>query len=435
MTLHCRDDSVIKEPRRVNQVYQHPNRSTPNLLTEQQSLPQHAPSSNALRSPLLHLLPRHAYFRAQVTVHKVTNIPFVSGTFSARWKFKNVHSAPGAKHKLLGMVKGRSRPGTPLTHLEFPKEDKAGLESDDSSSHTDTAVPAVVVSSFGRSNSFSTRTENRFRRLVSPISASTPRANLAYPAFSPDVKSAGFSPAGFTFSDRAIPLHPDFASPTQPLDPKKSLLHVLTCIQHPNNQRDLTSPARGQTPTAELKDHTVVWNHVINTVLRIDHSTKNDNSQKSKLGVMYLNMSEYVDKGAVERKYLLRESKTNAILKLTIELENIGGDAGYVAPALPRGEIMNGITSLLEKDLYRAGLDKTVDPGSRWRSSLTDPCLPGAPGAKNTEALIDALFNPAITTEKEKESPFTVYSATGGSGISPYSRPCQCQSKKVEPEP
>jgi hypothetical protein len=351
MILHCRDDSVIKEPRRVNQVYQHPNRSTPNLLTEQQSLPQHAPSSNALRSPLLHLLPRHAYFRAQVTIHKVTNIPFVSGTFSARWKFKNVHSAPGAKHKLLGMVKGRPRPGTPLTHLEFPKEDKAnGLESDDSSSHTDTAVPAVVVSSFGRSDSFSARTENRFRRLVSPTSASTPRANGAYPAFSPDVKSAGFSPAGFTFSDRAIPLHPDFASPTQPLDPKSPYsmfsptFNIPTVRRTPTSssiltarpgQRDLTSPARGQTPTAELKDHTVVWNHVINTVLRIDvsrdsgilaisplkliivqHSTKNDNSQKSKLGVMYLNMSEYVDKGAVERKYLLRESKTNAILKV-----------------------------------------------------------------------------------------------------------------------
>jgi len=115
--------------------------------------------------------------------------------------------------------------------------------------------------------------------------------------------------------------------------------------------------------------------------------------------------------------------------KLTIELENIGGDAGYVAPALPRGEIMNGITSLLEKDLYRAGLDKSkcpekgAIPASRQASRSSgsavdpapggdlpdDPCLPGAPGAKNTEALIDALFNPAITTEKAKESPFTVY--------------------------
>ena len=493
MTLHCRDDSVIKESHRANQVYQHQNRSTPNLLTEQQSLPQHASSSNAFRSPLHNLLPRHAYFRARVTIHKVTNIPLVSGTFSARWKFKNVHSAPGTKRKLLGMVKGRSRPGTPLTQLEFPKEGKAknkddGLESDDStisSSHTDTAVPAVVVSSFGRSdpppNVFSARTENnsRFRRLVSPTSATTPRTAVAYPAFSPDVDLAGFSPAGFT--GFTVPLHPDFASPIQPLHAKSpnsmfspgfsiptvrinTLSSMLTAKP---DQRDVTSPARGQTPTAELKDHTVVWNHIVNTVLRIDvsrdsgilaisplkliivqHSAKNDNSnapQKSKLGVMYLNMSEYVDKGLVERKYLLRESKTNAIMKvrhslvpsmsrltsfkLTIELEHIGGDASYVAPALPRGEIMNGITSLLEKDLYRAGLDKSkcpekgAIPASRQVSQSSgpavdhalgghlsnDPRLPGASGAKNTEALIDALFNPAITREREKESPFTVY--------------------------
>ena len=94
---------------------------------------------------------------------------------------------------------------------------------------------------------------------------------------------------------------------------------------------------------------------------------------------------------------------------------------------------MNGITSLLEKDLYRAGLDKSshpekaLIPASRHTSqssgsatdqapagdSPTDSHLPlgvvGVPGAKNTEALIDALFNPSRTTDKEKESPFTVY--------------------------
>lgn len=91
---------------------------------------------------------------------------------------------------------------------------------------------------------------------------------------------------------------------------------------------------------------------------------------------------------------------------------------------------MNGITSLLEKDLYRAGLDKSshpetgVIPASRHTSQSsgsatpagdlpTDSHLPlgvvGVPGSKNTEALIDALFNPSRTTDKGKESPFTVY--------------------------
>lgn len=94
---------------------------------------------------------------------------------------------------------------------------------------------------------------------------------------------------------------------------------------------------------------------------------------------------------------------------------------------------MNGITSLLEKDLYRTDRsshpEKGLIPASRHTSQSsgsatdqapvgdlpTDSHLPlsvvgvGVPGAKNTEALIDALFNPSRTTDKEKESPFTVY--------------------------
>jgi len=48
--------------------------------------------------------------------------------------------------------------------------------------------------------------------------------------------------------------------------------------------------------------------------------------------------------------------------------------------------------------------------------------LPFAYGTKTTEALIDALFNPVITSEKRQESPFTVYvppSPTSSPGITP----------------
>ena len=361
MFLRCRDDSDIKEPHRPNPspVYRgNSNRSTPNLLTEQPSLPQQPSASNAFRSHLHHLLPRHAYFRARVQIHNVSNIPLVSGTFSARWKFKNVHSAPGAKHKLFEIVKGRSRPGTPSNHGEFPKEDKArskddSLESDDSTpspSRMDD-VPSVVVSSFGRAatshNVSSRRTEDdsRFRRLFSPGST---RTAVSPPNFSHDVKSAGLSPPGV---HRPNPLDLDFASlyspPTQSSNSMSSpgfnvpTVRIRAPILSPNltaKPDQPTSTARGQTPLAELKDHTVVWNHTVNTVLRIDvsrdsgilaisplkliiiqHSAKNDTSapQKSRLGVMFLNMSEYVGKGAVERKYLLRESKSNAILKVS----------------------------------------------------------------------------------------------------------------------
>ena len=40
--------------------------------------------------------------------------------------------------------------------------------------------------------------------------------------------------------------------------------------------------------------------------------------QNPRLGAVYLNLAEYIDKGVVERRYLLKESKTNAILKVRL---------------------------------------------------------------------------------------------------------------------
>ncbi|KAK2460816.1 hypothetical protein APHAL10511_007286 [Amanita phalloides] len=466
MHLHCQDDCDIKASRLANNsLYFNSNRSAPNLLTE---VPLHA-ATNALRSHLHHLLPRYAYFRARVQIHNVSNIPLVSGSFSIRWKFKNVHSAPGSKHKLLGIVKTRTRPGSPLTQTEFPQNKLNSKEgSDDSANGTGP----------GSSNTHIPAADPRSRHLATPITYPSSRTTIVSPDLPHDVMPL----AGFTF---AAPLPSNIASPIQshcqspaqstfsPLSPGSdiptvrvrtpTLPSLLTSKPSSSGERDLTSAARGQTLAVELKDHAVVWNHAVNTVLRIDVSRhtgilaisplklivqqplKKDApnpSDKARLGVLYLNLAEYADKGAVERKFLLKESKSNAILKLTIELEHIGGADDYVAPPLPQGEIMNGIASLLEKDLYCGGcfrgagkIRHTVKepiPASRQASQASvlisepspvsqkstfdspiDPHFPftmnGLPGAKNIEALIDALFNPAVTTDKEKESPFTVY--------------------------
>jgi hypothetical protein len=40
--------------------------------------------------------------------------------------------------------------------------------------------------------------------------------------------------------------------------------------------------------------------------------------QNPRLGAVYLNLAEYIAKGSVERKYLLKESKINAVLKVRI---------------------------------------------------------------------------------------------------------------------
>ncbi|PPQ84270.1 hypothetical protein CVT26_011845, partial [Gymnopilus dilepis] len=41
----------------------------------------HTPSGGGLRAHLGHLLPRHTYFRARVTIHQISSVPFVGGEF------------------------------------------------------------------------------------------------------------------------------------------------------------------------------------------------------------------------------------------------------------------------------------------------------------------------------------------------------------------
>jgi hypothetical protein len=52
---------------------------------------------------------------------------------------------------------------------------------------------------------------------------------------------------------------------------------------------------------------------------------------KTVLGIVHINLAEYVGKGPVTRRYLLRESKTNATLKLTIEVKWLSGEQDYIA--------------------------------------------------------------------------------------------------------
>jgi hypothetical protein len=52
-----------------------------------------------------------------------------------------------------------------------------------------------------------------------------------------------------------------------------------------------------------------------------DSDDPDGSPQNPRLGVVYLNLAEYiVGKGSVERKYLLKESKTNSVLKVSFVL-------------------------------------------------------------------------------------------------------------------
>lgn len=213
------------------------------------------PTTTSLRHQLHNLLPRHTYFNASLIIHQITNVPFVSGDFAVRWKFKNVHAPPRNSSKLLDIVKGKSSSSSrsPLNSsstLNVSKgKGKAREDHDDdadSNSQESIETPASLLSTH--------------------------------------------------------------------IDPSPSR-------------------ARGQTQFVSLKDHSASWDNSIQVIVRFDIdrsdsatllpsplklvvSQPHREDSNPRLGAVYLDLAQYAEKGQVVRRYLLRESKTNALLKV-----------------------------------------------------------------------------------------------------------------------
>jgi hypothetical protein len=244
-------------------------------------------------------MPKHAFFRASVLVQQIDSVPFLAGQLAVRWKFKNVHSSrPG----ILGIVKTRSKNG-----------DRRRDDLDSSS------LPALVVSTGSSSSDSSSNTRSP---VVSthhePLAPTTPATSnaalylqLQPPRTCPDSPRSTFPP---------LPSSPATAATT-------------ASFTHQN------STPRGYTPYLDLKDHSVRWNYTLSTPIRLDIDRDTGSilpcplklvvmqriqpdddllhPEVHRLGALYLNLSEYVGHGLVDRRYLLRESRTNATLRVS----------------------------------------------------------------------------------------------------------------------
>ncbi|KAJ7713892.1 N-terminal C2 in EEIG1 and EHBP1 proteins-domain-containing protein [Mycena maculata] len=318
-----------------------------------------------LRAQLHHLLPRHALFRVHITIHQLASVPLVAGEFGVRWKF--AHWKKKATHEIELKGKGKAKV-------------EAERDGDDDSFGSDSAEEAQ--------------------------------------------------------------------SPSRNHSVSSSLLG--------SDEVQARTAARGQTPWLPLRDHAVSWDQPLSAVVQmsIDRDTHRllpqsfkltvlqrviandpDAPHNPRLGVVEIDLAEYADsvpassasKGIVTRRYLLRDSKTNATLRLSIRVEPIGTPPQFIAPPLPNGEILAGVATLLSThaDVYRtrpraldlyAPVESNVLLSSRNSSSSKDSnktqlfdvhALPRAYGPRPTESLIDALFNPAPVREERLVSPFT----------------------------
>ncbi|KAF7330446.1 C2 NT-type domain-containing protein [Mycena venus] len=311
----------------------------------------------------------HALFHVRITINQLASVPLVHGEFGVRWKFKNTHKVKG---------KGKATAGPE------PEHDGDG-------------------DSFGSADS----TEE-----------------------------------------------------PQTLQMPSSTASSSIMVSTDDAQTQTATSRAGQTGWLPLKDHSVTWDHPLSAVVQmsIERDTHRllphpfkltvvqrviahdpDAPHNPRLGTVEIDLAEYVDsfpataasKGVVTRRYLLRDSKTNATLRLSIHVEPVGTPPSFTAPPLPNGEILAGVATLLSThdDVYRTrprALDlyapvesaaqsskssmKSKDPKSKGTSEVQPfdiRALPRAYGPRPTESLIEALFNPAPVREERLVSPFT----------------------------
>ncbi|KAF8650914.1 hypothetical protein AX16_005039 [Volvariella volvacea WC 439] len=368
------------------------------------------PSSNnsggGLRAQLHHLLPRHAWFRVHLQIHQLASVPFVGGEFATRWKFKHAHTPKGAKKGLLGIVKPKPRgcsdtvvnqigSGAGKKSGEDDNESHAGSESPDTASsiglnlHDQSSATASVVSApvglpERQESTSSSSTASSSSPYVSPTStiARAPSSqNMSQSFYASSMLSSTTGSASRTTASTLISMSSSGKTSSSKQSsalpiPPKSLFGSRCCE---SMSPDLMATPRGMTQFVPLKDHNVTWEHHLDIVVRLDierdthdllpnelklviiqRVSREDDGNNTlhnsnpRFGALYLNLAEYAGVGAVTRRYLLSESKTNATLKITLQLDHIGGERKWIAPPLPKGEILNGVASLLDSDIWRA---------------------------------------------------------------------------------
>ncbi|KAG5644473.1 hypothetical protein DXG03_008299 [Asterophora parasitica] len=352
---------------------------TPTTATPPNLSSQLTPSSG-LRAQLHHLLPRHAFFHVQIVVHQITNIPLVTGEFAVKWKFKNVHSLPGCKvgdgRGLFARVRARRRARIEERAEREKSRGRAGEEEDGYGDGEDTvslgsseAASQHRASIDGRSTSASLWSG----KSSSSSSSSSSHTNTSRTFVHNPSLTASHSLASTT----------TFATSTTTSNPSVSpSLGMGAGGVAFGTPATATTPAKAQTQFRKLKDHNVTWDHTISLLVRMDvnrdpqstlmscpvqlsvlqrqpeaaapeashakdaassdvsvhgsgnakHNHHHHNGPRpTRFGVVNLDLAQYACKGEVGRRYLLRESKTNATLKYDLFLVDL---PFYVPPQL-----------------------------------------------------------------------------------------------------
>lgn len=346
----------------------------------------------SFRSPLSHILPKHALFKVKLQIHQLSNVPLLGGEFGVKWRFKHVQS-PGRNTGLLARIKANK--STPQIDSGKGKGRDLNVEED------------------------LTQVDDELQRSQGAHGHGIYVNGFRTPSGGSSPTNASKSPASY-FND--VMTQDSSLFSTTPPHPTTSSMSVDHSY----------SDGRGATEWAPLHEHTAKWQHTVAIIVRMDIDREtltlqpNDlkltvmqrvlpgdrDSPQPQRGVVQLNLAEYADAGPVTRRYLLRQSKTNATLKLTIELEHVGGERRYQAPPLQKSEILAQVSGLLSNPGFQRARflreletleNPNFSPGDFYNHRRLDG-LASSQSIRVTEHLIESIFNPIPSTTA---SPFT----------------------------
>ncbi|EIN14698.1 hypothetical protein PUNSTDRAFT_130322 [Punctularia strigosozonata HHB-11173 SS5] len=213
-------------------------------------------------------------------------------------------------------------------------------------------------------------------------------------------------------------------------DPPASSLSLSVPQTSEPDSGFFSSSERGMTPYVPLVEHATQWEHTVGVVVQmgLHRETSELLPNELKLQVVQaIQMHQDIQDRARSRStllsmrirkryYPLPHSKTNALLKLTLQLDYVSGDKSYVAPPLAKGEIMAGVSGILlnqcapqrpratpYSSTYAANSALSLADSGTHSHDYTDLDAPfdalhlvseEAESEQGTERLIEALFNP-----------------------------------------
>ncbi|PYH43232.1 uncharacterized protein BP01DRAFT_345176 [Aspergillus saccharolyticus JOP 1030-1] len=215
-----------------------------------------------------------------------------------------------------------------------------------------------------------------------------------------------------------------------------------------------TAENHGHTDKAVIIDHRAYWNYekVLQVRLTIDRNQtlhecelyfeiiqefmSGANNEKSILGKVRLNLSEYVDKSdddeGIVRRYLMQDSKINSTLKVGIALRQIEGDRNFVTPPLRSARVFGGIAGVVSTEQGEhdeLGRLPSINSQSREATDMQDMYRRTLAASWNSRAddlpadkLIEELFAGSISWADNQHSHPDNSADYHADRLSPYSR-------------